>query len=56
MGVALCALLLALSYSAEAQQAKVAKIGFLGTRPASGSEAEPGSPEARGASMRLAGC
>src|SRR5215510_8775807 len=53
MGVALCALLLALSYSAEAQQAKVAKIGFLGTRPASGSEAEPGSPEARGASMRL---
>jgi len=46
-------LLLAVGTFVEAQQAKVAKIGFLGTRPASGSEAEPGSPEARGASMRL---
>ena len=46
-------LLLAVGTFVEAQQAKVAKNGFLGTRPASGSEAEPGSPEARGASMRL---
>src|ERR1043166_303366 len=38
---ALCALLLALSFPAEAQQqAKVPKIGFLGTRPAPASGQE----------------